>query len=159
MSKTTLSQLLRAAIINIYTMVVYPDIAAARFACALSALVYGGLYLVPGTTMDPHEYVIFLNIMTQSQWAAVFVVVGSLNMYTLVARTPPGWHTVFLASLQMILWVFVTLAFALPWINGIHRVSAEGVMAWLAVWVFIRSRNGTEEDVHLNCGRRITDRH
>ena len=158
--KLTLRQILHKGFINVYVLVYKTDIAPARFLCALSAMVMGCLMLMPGVDLSQPEYIVFSNIMSHDKWASLYLVVGSVNMYTLVARVQPGWYTPLLAAIQMFVWVTTTAALAIPWLNGHRHISSEGAVAWMSVWIMIRSHDGSEDDIHVHedCHRRCTDR-
>lgn len=158
--KLTLAQIFQKCFLNIYVLIYRTDIAPARFFCAMSSIVFGILMLMPDVQLSEPEYVVFKNIMSHDKWAAVYLVVGSINLYTLIARVQPGWYTPVMAAIQMFVWVTTTAAIAIPWLNGYRHISSEGVVAWMSIWIMIRSHDGSEGDFHVHDrrGRRCTDR-
>jgi hypothetical protein len=139
---------------NCKALFIYPDIAAARFATALNAISWSFmLLLTTDVVFNSVNYIGMNNIASRSVWSAMFAAMGSVQMFTLISRIQPSWYTFVLSFFSAMVWVFITISLMISNINNFTNIATTGVVAWLAIWIFARSRYGNEPDMR----RRKTD--
>jgi hypothetical protein len=152
--KLSIKSTLRIFLRNCRDLIVYPDIAAARFAVALNGLSWSLMLILASSDvlLDP-VFSGLSQIGDRTFWAVCMGAIGAVQMFTLIARVPPSWHTSLIAFTSLIMWTYVTVSLMLSAITNVAVLSTTGVIAWLSIWIFVRSRFGNEPDMR----RRITD--
>ena len=115
------------------------DLYAARFACAMSAFLWSVALLWPGETFARPTYTVLAQVMPETAWALVFLLVSVTQFFILFSGKYDDRLAVWFSAINAALWAYVVISMYLSVYPPPAAISGEVVVGWLAMWVYIRS--------------------
>jgi hypothetical protein len=126
-----------------YRIMLFSDVQSVRFMLAMGELIWGIGLLHPGDTMESEPYHSMRDIMPETAWAVMWIVLGLIQLYILYARKQALKSAIWFAGVSSAIWWFTTLSMYLC-TTLCHLPVPAGlagtfVLSMASTWVWMRS--------------------